>query len=114
MTALRPGTALFWEAARLPFNLVLLMFGAVGFEWLFQVWPADVVWSYVWSPSIGWAVLIANGLYTLVHPLDRLLQASHFQRREGAGRVALFCGLTLVSVALVVRVVSDVIAVALF
>lgn len=114
MRALRPGTFLFWEAGRLPFNALLVMFAAAAFEELFRFFPTDVAWSYVWEPNVILAFAVANGLYSLIHPLDRSLQASKLQRIEDAGRIALWGGLTLLSSALVSGVVFSVVGAAFF
>ena len=103
MIVLRPGTVLFWEAARLPFNALMLVLASVAFEPLFSRVSAETAWSYVLDGKVMLAFVLANAIYSLVHPLDRWLQSSPFQRRESAGRIALWGGLALLSGALVQR-----------
>ena len=114
MIALRPGTVLFWEVARLPFNALLAMFSVVAFEPLFARFPTDAAWSYVWTRDFVVTFALANIFYSLSHPLDRLLQRSNFQGRASAGRVALWGGLTLLSIACVSRVASSLVSMAFF
>lgn len=114
MVALRPGTFLFWEAARLPFNALLVMLAAAAFEPLFIYFPREAAWSYVWMQDFVFAFILANLFYTLVHPLDGFLQASNLQGKESAGRIAVWGGLTLLSVAFVSRTALAMVSMAFF
>ncbi|MCX7359614.1 MAG: hypothetical protein NT015_15930 [Alphaproteobacteria bacterium] len=114
MGALRPGTILFWEAARIPFNALLVMFAAVAFAPLFARFSEGNAWSYVWTWEFIATFAAANVVYCVIHPLDRLLQRSRVRGKEMAARVAIWSGLALISVAAIVRVASGFVSMALF
>jgi len=91
-----------------------MMFSAVALEPIFLRLPPDIAWSHVLTLQLGLTFIVANVLYTSIYPLDRLLQRSAFQAKGSAGRVAIWSGLALVSVACVVRVAFGVVSMIFF